>query len=107
MKEEYKQFYEFQLDKFVMLMADFACERCGRRARNAFWFNRDGWGVPETQFKDDIQLAVHHRDGNPQNNRLANLICLCQRCHLSAERLNRRFKQVTLLKWIVLSDRKY
>lgn len=27
-------------------------------------------------------LTIHHRDGNPENNRLDNLWVCCQRCHL-------------------------
>ena len=33
-----------------------------------------------------IVLTVHHRDGDPTNNRRDNLVALCQRCHLSADR---------------------
>lgn len=33
-----------------------------------------------------IVLTVHHRDGDPTNNRSENLVALCQRCHLRADR---------------------
>ena len=100
MKERYEQFYRYQLDELVVVLADFTCERCGRRAHISYWRWRDGGGYSKPQFMDDVKLCAHHRDGNPENNRRANLICLCRKCHLSAERLNRKFKQVSLLRWI-------
>lgn len=100
MKKRYEQFYGYRLDELVVVLADFTCERCGRRAHNSYWRWREGWGYEKPQFHDDIKLHVHHRDGNPENNRRANLICLCARCHLLAERQNRKFKQVPLLRWL-------
>jgi hypothetical protein len=31
-------------------------------------------------------LQVHHWDGQPENNDLSNLVCLCTRCHLYVHR---------------------
>lgn len=39
-----------------------------------------------------IVLTVHHRNGDPQNNNHGNLIALCQRCHLQADRELRKGK---------------
>jgi len=39
-----------------------------------------------------IVLTVHHRDGQPENNQRGNLIALCQRCHLRADRELRKGK---------------
>lgn len=103
MKEEYEEFYALYLDEFVKVRADFRCERCGRRPEYAFWFAQQQHfaGLLRGTFPSSkVKLAVHHRDGNPKNNRLSNLICLCQRCHLFAERQNRKFPQVSLLKWL-------
>jgi 5-methylcytosine-specific restriction endonuclease McrA len=34
--------------------------------------------------RSDAPLQVHHRNSNPMDNRLANLIPLCRDCHRSA-----------------------
>jgi len=50
---------------------------------------RAGWKCElcgEVHGLDDVVLTVHHRDGNPGNNRRSNLIALCARCHLAAHR---------------------
>jgi 5-methylcytosine-specific restriction endonuclease McrA len=48
----------------VMLRAEWKCERC----------------------KHEGYLDVHHLDGNPYHNTLANLIVLCRSCHLKEHR---------------------
>lgn len=107
MKPEYEEFYALHLDEFVKLRADFRCERCGRRPKKHHWFfftHRQFYAGDirgSFSYDDKVKLAVHHKDGNPMNNRLSNLICLCERCHLFAERQNRRYPQVSLLRWIV------
>jgi len=98
-KERYEEFYSFRLDELVVVLADFACERCGRRAHNSYWRWREGWGYSKPQLSEDVKLCAHHRDGNPENNRRSNLICLCRKCHLFAERQNSKLKQTTLLRW--------
>ena len=98
MKPEYREFYEFNLDAYVKIKADFRCERCGRRSEKAFWFAKN---YPYVEVRGaGLGLCVHHHDGNPENNRLVNLTCLCRNCHLFQENLNRRFPQVTLLRWV-------
>ena len=106
MREDYEEFYALHLDEFVKVIADFRCERCGRRPANTYWFKhlplkfRGPYSIRgRGGFLSEVKLTVHHRDGNPRNNRLSNLACLCRRCHLSAERLNRKFKQTSLLRW--------
>lgn len=49
--------------------ANWTCQKCHRHADR-------GKG---------IQLAVHHINGNTQDNRDTNLIVLCRRCHLMEE----------------------
>jgi len=44
--------------------AGFACQDCGRA---------------------DLELEVHHRDGNWRNNSAANLAALCPVCHVQAD----------------------
>ena len=84
------------------------CQRCGRphlvRVRclpDGRWFDeaartwRDHRGRP-ARWPDLIEagyirmthvvLAAAHLDGNPANNRLANLRSLCQRCHMLHDR---------------------
>lgn len=100
MNDRYEQFYNFRLDEAVIVLADFTCERCGKRAPNSYWRWRDGWGYSKPQLAGDVKLCAHHRDGNPENNHRINLICLCRRCHLTAERQNKRFKQVSLIRWL-------
>ena len=39
-----------------------------------------------TRCPNTDRLHVHHMDGNPANDRTANLITLCEDCHLEAER---------------------
>jgi 5-methylcytosine-specific restriction endonuclease McrA len=41
-----------------------------------------------------IVLTVHHRDGDPTNNARENLVALCQRCHLRADRVLRQAAEV-------------
>jgi len=49
--------------------ANYTCQKCNRKADRT----------------KGIQLAVHHIDGNTQNNRDTNLIVLCRKCHLLEE----------------------
>jgi len=39
------------------------------------------------EHKSGYVLTTHHKDGNPKNNNKTNLIALCQRCHLQAQRI--------------------
>lgn len=98
------------------------CERCGRphgaRVRclpDGRWFDeaakawRDGSGVP-AEWPDIVDyarvrttrvvLAACHRDHDPGNNRPANLLALCQRCHMLHDRdeHRRRFRITILLR---------
>ena len=41
-----------------------------------------------------IVLTVHHIDGNPSNCDRSNLIALCQRCHLAADRKLRKARKL-------------
>jgi len=50
----------------VKAAANWCCEECGH---------------PDS-YEEDYTLAVHHKDGDPTNNRRENLIALCQRCRL-------------------------
>jgi hypothetical protein len=35
---------------------------------------------------------IHHRDGNPLNNELSNLLCVCAKCHKTFHRHSRRHR---------------
>ena len=43
-------------------------------------------GKPHWKTKGLVVLTVHHINGDPSDNRRANLIALCQRCHLRLDR---------------------
>ena len=84
------------------------CQRCGRRhltlvrcLPDGRWFDeqavtwRDRRGrmarwpdlVEATRFRmTRVVLAAAHLDGDPTNNRMANLRALCQRCHMLQDR---------------------
>jgi 5-methylcytosine-specific restriction endonuclease McrA len=49
-----------ELRKLVMRRDGFACKDCGRR---------------------DVQLEVHHVDGDARNDQVGNLVTLCSDCH--------------------------
>lgn len=52
-----------------------------------------------------VILAAAHRDHDPTNNRLSNLIALCQRCHMAHDRLeHRRRRLITLFRRKALGD---
>lgn len=112
MKSEYEEFYALHLDEFIKVRADMTCERCGRRQDNWHLFRHLNpqhllYSIRgNTGYHFKVRLAVHHKDGNPENNRLSNLICLCQKCHLFAERQNRKYPQVSLLRWLALGGRR-
>ena len=54
-----------------------------RRGRPARWPDLvDSVGLRTTR----VVLAAAHLDSNPANNRLRNLRCLCQRCHMLHDR---------------------
>jgi hypothetical protein len=56
-----------------------------RRGRTARWPDL----VEAVRFRvTRVVLAAAHLDGDPTNNRLANLRALCQRCHLLQDRLH-------------------
>ena len=46
----------------VLIRAKGRCEKCGH-------------------YLDDVKPHIHHKDGNPKNNKLSNLKVLCPNCH--------------------------
>ena len=57
--------------------------------RDLFWHLHDtqsyrcpGCGASRSE---TTSMHVHHRDGNPTNNELGNLVALCNQCHLGGE----------------------
>ena len=78
----------------VLKRADDHCEQCGLdngalgfRDRDGGWTEHCGCcdepGPGERPVK--IVLTIHHRDGDPQNSDMANLLALCQQCHNRAD----------------------
>jgi 5-methylcytosine-specific restriction endonuclease McrA len=92
------------ISAMVRAEADYRCEQCRVPNATVGYRRLDGSfaGVPaidrptvERVLRDlrgpvarltRIVLTVHHRDGDPTNNRRDNLVALCQRCHLAADR---------------------
>jgi 5-methylcytosine-specific restriction endonuclease McrA len=58
-------------------------------ARELFWHlhDQERYRCPGCGRSRDetVAMHVHHRDGNPANNRRQNLIALCNQCHLHGE----------------------
>ena len=54
----------------VKCKAQWKCQKCGTQHR----------------LNKGIVLTVHHKDGNPMNCHPSNLIALCQKCHLYAQK---------------------
>lgn len=98
------------------------CEHCGRPHGHEVrclpdgrWFDveahgwRDGHGRP-APWPDVVEYAGHrstrvilatrHKDHDPSNNQPANLVALCQRCHMlhDREEHRRRFRITILLR---------
>ena len=69
-REKYGENWEF-IARDVKEKAGWKCRKCGR--------TRD--------IKKRIILTVHHIDGDSDNHAESNLICLCSRCHLEAQRI--------------------
>ena len=70
-----------QIREKVLKRANESCEVCGRK-NGSYDFNHHYQMI-------QIRLAVHHIDHDPENNDLANLKALCQRCHLKADEKER------------------
>lgn len=70
--------------------AGWRCEQCGR-AQGTYWRRVGSWWMPATAACGDatrIVLTVHHKRPVSQGggHELSNLQCLCQACHLEADR---------------------
>jgi 5-methylcytosine-specific restriction endonuclease McrA len=78
----------------VLERAGDKCEQCGL-ANHALGFRTRDGSFEECQGCCDdgpqgsrpvkIVLTVHHKDGDPRNNAMENLIALCQQCHNRAD----------------------
>jgi 5-methylcytosine-specific restriction endonuclease McrA len=75
--KKYHPMWKF-IRKGILTRAEFCCELCGAPNYKAHW-----------KTGSRVVLTIHHINRNIQDNRLQNLICLCQRCHL---RLDLPFK---------------
>jgi len=54
---------------------------CRHRARITLKDRCERCGIGKDEVRSRMGLIVHHKDGNPYNNRPSNLITLCQKCH--------------------------
>ena len=72
--------------------------RCRDTARKRFWrqHDRESYCCPICGY-DGEALEVHHRDGDPLNNHLVNLIAICNRCHRAEHR--RRATNKGISEW--------
>lgn len=103
------------------------CDRCGRphgavvsclpdgrwqHPQTGAWRNPRGRAVrgPDlveamTLRSSRVSLAAAHIDHNPRNNRLRNLRCLCQRCHLAQDHAyHRAQRRITYLLRRAIGD---
>jgi 5-methylcytosine-specific restriction endonuclease McrA len=58
-----------------------------REARKRYWsaHDRDSYQCPGCG-AGDVLIEVHHRNGDPFDNRLKNLVGLCHECHVRRHR---------------------
>jgi 5-methylcytosine-specific restriction endonuclease McrA len=62
--------------------AGYRCSRCDRQCLPA----TNSYRHLDLSLRRALSAQVHHIDGNPGNNHLSNLVCLCAGCHLRMHR---------------------
>ncbi len=62
--------------------AGYRCSRCDRQCLPA----TNSYRHLDLSLRRSLSAQVHHIDGNPGNNHLSNLVCLCAGCHLRMHR---------------------
>ena len=72
----------------------------GRRVRQALVVENVLAQVRTTR----VVLATAHRDHDPTNNRVRNLVAFCQRCHMLHDREEHRRRWLTLFRRKALGD---
>ena len=53
------------------------------------------------KLKEDLELLIHHVDGDPRNNETSNLVLLCPRCHSEVMDLLSEKRRKTYVKKVV------
>ena len=61
---------------------NWCCQCCGKRCYKPGEIPDD---LTRSEWTADI-LQAHHRNHNPSDNRLENIMCVCSACHLSLHR---------------------
>jgi len=64
-------------------------------ARKLFWseHDKDSYKCAVCS-RSDVRIDVHHRDGDPFNNHMVNLIGVCHRCHTNHHSRQKRFESL-------------
>lgn len=68
-----------------------------RTARELYWSEFDQEQAVCAACGRDRPLDVHHRDGDPLNNHLVNLIAVCKPCHRQEHKI--RSRHASLESW--------
>jgi 5-methylcytosine-specific restriction endonuclease McrA len=70
------------------------CSMCGQKNKLVQTTRYNGFIKNPTKLLTDKynSLVIHHKDGNPKNNVLSNLIPLCKRCHARTHLKSRKKK---------------
>ena len=66
----------------IKLAAGYRCGRCDCQCLPA----TNSYRHLDLSLRRSLSAQVHHIDGNPGNNHLSNLVCLCAPCHLRMHR---------------------
>lgn len=73
------------------------------RARRVYWadLDRDGYRCPDcgrSSHELRTGFEVHHKDGNPENNDISNLVALCRPCHNIREGKKPSLNEIKLMR---------
>ena len=84
---DYKTYYNDWKEAKRLKRANNKCELCFAPNKSNIVRDKYGWYIPrfpsEHKLKTiQVVLTIHHLNNDKTDNRQANLIALCQRCHL-------------------------